>query len=344
MEFWLNVLQVLFSTPDSTLIVLFFIFVIIPSAIYTFLAYQPKDPLGFLSKGLLGFVALFLGLFSPLSILIFFFYKWIYKKIVLRSRIRKSAYALTNCISEKLKIAESERENLKSYILLFMDAISQSNTLAVNDIDNLIDWLYHSGFIIPSYDQYHSLGINIATTQKIFVPATVQLEFEDWKSFCKNALDVGILLTSSKNAPSIELWNAELSNLLPGIFSLEPEYSLPVSVLERIIQIAEEAHDERSNLPEYIAQLAGLEHLREQDILSKIDSDIEILIRRHALTLKIPAEPIPKDTRGNIARIFKRADRWHIVHGHRVNQLVNDDLLYMKQHLIRNQAFERNKS
>lgn len=101
-------LNFVFSSIENTLLFLAWILIIIPTLLCTLLSYNPKDPLGYVSASLLWCVCGFLVILSPVSLLLYFLYRWLYKKVSAlwpkwKSRIRpwfkKAKDVLSNILS-----------------------------------------------------------------------------------------------------------------------------------------------------------------------------------------------------------------------------------------------------
>lgn len=76
----------MFSSVENTLLFLAWILVITPGFIYTTHSYKPKDLLGRISRALFWCICIFLICLSPLSLPLYFFYRWLNQKMrVLRS-------------------------------------------------------------------------------------------------------------------------------------------------------------------------------------------------------------------------------------------------------------------
>ena len=316
----------LFSSPSAVFAVVLFIFIIIPSSIFTASNYHPHDIIGYLSKSVIWLVTAFLCVISPFSILLFFGYRFLFNKITFHFDKKRAKVSLIRSICKTLCLDNSQKELLEEFFTLFSKSLSCSKILRIKDIDDFIDWLYLSGFVVPTFAQFKQLGMNIITSRKIYVPENIRAKFPNWKSFRNNALDCGLLLSTSKSAPSIELWNTELATFLPGLFSVDPLFSSPDIVLELIVQVAEEGLDDHTSLPEYISRLSGLDHQPESEILSTLDSTIEQALRNYAHSLNFNIEQKPIESIDKLKREYNHKDRFKIVFELRTQQLLSWEL------------------
>lgn len=242
-----------------------------------------------------------------------------------------AATALTSSLSALLSLTQGKEKDLHTYISLFQNNARDSNLITVQSIDDFIDHLYTHGYIVPSFDPYRDLGMNVVLTHKVYVPKEQipffkdWLFFEDWHAFKKAALESCLLLTHDSSAPSIEDWRLELAEILPGLFNTE-ETDLQ-SILERIVGLANEARSEHTSLPECIAQLTGEDYVPEYKVLHNIDQDIEKALRRFAAAINIPAETAPNDLKGRMLRTSRHIDRFAAVAQERKQRLLSNTLV-----------------
>lgn len=234
-----------------------------------------------------------------------------------------AASSLTNELSDILHLPNDQQDFLNSFVVGFTRSISNFLELRLRDIDEFIDYLYLKGFTVPSFDQYQHYGMNVILTCRVYVPEEVRNEFPDWLSFRARALSSGLLLTDNNSAPTIDSWNAELSAFLPEFFTNDPSFASNDVILERIVQIAEEAIDDRASLPEHICHFCDLEHPQEYDILKTLDSKIEQALRSFAHSVNLHVEDVPTDSLGLLKRVSNHKDRFKLVMDYRSQQLLS---------------------
>lgn len=239
---------------------------------------------------------------------------------------------LTQAIASLLNLDLQQIESLQKFTTLFTEAVCNNNTLTIKDIDEFIDWLYVSGFVVPSFDQYRSLGMHSTSSQSIYVPPETEKLFDDWTAFKNRALDAGIMLTRNPSSPNVKSWHDELCLFLPGLF--EPEETDHQAILERIIHIAEEGMSEQLSLPAYAVLLAEIDHPSERDSFRALDNNLEELLRSHSQILCIPAEDGPTELIDILKRRMAHKDRLQLVHDARIQALISNELASAKQRMI----------
>ena len=72
-------------------------------------------------------------------------------------------------------------------------------------------------------------------------------------------------LTTDRSYAGLDVWNADMASYLPGLFN-ENEMD-DRTILNRILQIAEEGKAEKVSLPEYTKRIAKQEHQSEEALL-----------------------------------------------------------------------------
>lgn len=74
-------LYFMFSSVENALLFLAWIFIIVPTMLYATQSYKPKNFLGYITVALYWCVCGFLVVLNPFSLLLYFFYQWLYKKV-----------------------------------------------------------------------------------------------------------------------------------------------------------------------------------------------------------------------------------------------------------------------
>lgn len=265
----------------------------------------------------------------PLGINRIFEYESFSEKKNSASDVAKSR--LASAITSLLSLSDSQYTSLWEFISLFSESVYESKVMTIEDIDTFIDWIFQSGYYVPDFSQYHHLGMAAITTHRIFVPEVIRTEISDWTSLLDRALNSGILFTTVRSAPSINLWNTELASLVPGLFDSDDQDL--ISILERIVQLAEEGIDDDANLPEYIARIAELPYEREDNAIKEISNKIERYLLAFAKELSITAETASTDQPARYKRIQRCAKRIDVVRDWRKRLLLSEELDEIKQQL-----------
>lgn len=234
-----------------------------------------------------------------------------------------AAASLAGELADLLHLPNDQLELLKSFVVGFIRSISNFHELRLKDIDEFIDHLYLKGFTVPGFDQYHRYGMNVILTSRVYVPEEVRNVFPDWLSFRSRALSSCLLLTDNNSAPTIDSWNAELSAFLPEFFSNDSAFASNDVILERIVQISEEALDDRASLPEHICRFCDIDHPHEYDLLKTLDSEIDKALRSFAHSVNMHVEDLPTDSIGLLNRVSKHKDRFKLIINYRSEQLLS---------------------
>ena len=202
-------------------------------------------------------------------------------KPVAESKPLRSKRELRNTVLSMFSIPSEKRAELGTMIDSYADRLLKNGSLTEQDRKNFFDRMYDSGVMTVPADDFHAEARNYVKKGKIFVPESIRVEFgDDWNSFRKQAFGAGVYLTSNRADAGIDQWNAELAETLPGFFDSE-DTDLR-SILERIIQVAEEGKDEKVSLQEYTARLAGEGYVSEDEFLDNMERQLDWALRTFA--------------------------------------------------------------
>lgn len=178
-------------------------------------------------------------------------------------------------------IPDGMRAELGSVIDQYADRMLKAGSLTEQDRTALFDRMYSSGVVTVPADEYFQTGREAVKGGRVYVAPRDQHEFGDgWNDFRKRAFAAGIYITSDPRDQGIDQWNAELADMLPGLFNADELDSR--SILERIVQVAEEGKDEKVSLAEYTAQLAEEEYVSEDQVLDDMERKMDWALRTFA--------------------------------------------------------------
>ena len=178
-------------------------------------------------------------------------------------------------------IPDGMRDELGSVIDQYADRMLKAGSLTEQDRTALFDRMYSSGVVTVPADDYFQTGRSAVKGGRIYVAPRDQHEFGDgWHNFRKRAFAAGIYMTNDSRDQGIDQWNAELADMLPGLFDADELDSR--SILERIVQVAEEGKDEKVSLAEYTAQLAEEEYVSEDQVLDDMERKMDWALRTFA--------------------------------------------------------------
>jgi hypothetical protein len=197
---------------------------------------------------------------------------------------------LQKAILDTFSVPVEERDALRTTIDRYADSVIKNGKLTEKERDAFFDKMYESGIIKTTADEtMRSMGQYVAH-RKIYVPAEVKTLFgQDWNGFRKRAYAAGVYLTNDKSAIGVDAFNAELSEQLPTVFDRNETDGK--QVLERIVQMAEEGQAERVSLSDYIAEIAGKDSVRGEQLYreleQKMDNALQTFAEKADLEIKL---------------------------------------------------------
>lgn len=178
-------------------------------------------------------------------------------------------------------IPEGQRAELGTIVEQYADRLLKNGELTQADRDAFFDRMYAEGVMTVPAEEYYAMGRDAVKGGRVYVSVQDQHEFgDDWNAFRKQAFANGIFLTNDPADQGIDQWNAELAEMLPGLFDSNELDSR--TVLERIVQVAEEGKDQKLSLAEYAAELAGREYVSEDEILDNMERQMDWALRTFA--------------------------------------------------------------
>lgn len=183
-------------------------------------------------------------------------------------------------------IPEGRKAELGGIIDQYAERLLKNGELTQADRDAFFDRMYAEGVMTMPADEYFSVGREAVKGGKVYVSESEKHEFgDDWNEFRKRAFANGIYLTSNQGDQGVDQWNMELAETLPGLFDAGNLDSR--SILERIVQVAEEGKDQKLSLAEYAAELAGQEYVSEDEILDNMERQMDWALRTFAEKAKL---------------------------------------------------------
>lgn len=178
-------------------------------------------------------------------------------------------------------IPQGMRADLGGYVDHMADKIVKNGALTQEERDEFFDRMYSSGVMEVAADEYYQTARQDIVGRRIYVPEEVKHEFgDDWNQFRRNAFSAGVLLTNQRSDNAIDTLNMKLAENLPGLFDASETDSR--SILERIVQMADEGRSEQMSLSEYAAWLAGQDYVSEDEVLDNIERQMDWALRTFA--------------------------------------------------------------
>lgn len=196
--------------------------------------------------------------------------------------------ALVRSLLDAFSVPDGQRAELRSMISNYADRLLKNGRLEEQDYRSLFDRLYESGVMVWQADEYFADARNYLKGGKIYVSDSFVSELgDDWAQIRKQAFAAGIYLTrdNQSGAAGIDVWNGDLASMLPGLFDAEDTDQR--TILERIIQVAEEGKDEHLSLAEYTARLAGQEQISEDELIDNLERQVDWALRTFAASAGI---------------------------------------------------------
>ena len=196
------------------------------------------------------------------------------KPIIAKRDLRKNLLGV-------FSIPEGQKAELGAVIDSFADRLLREGALTEQDREVFFDRLYSSGVMTMEADEYFQEGRNAVAGGRIFVNDIIKGDFgDDWNAFRKRAMANGVYLTNDQSDAGVDVWNQELGETLPGLFNRDELDGR--TILERIVQVAEEGRDQKVSLAEYTKQLAGEEYVSEREILDNMERQMDWALRTFA--------------------------------------------------------------
>lgn len=196
------------------------------------------------------------------------------KPIIAKRDLRKNLLGV-------FSIPEGQRAEVGTLVDSVADQLLREGALTEEIRNDLFDRLYSSGVVTEAADAYFQEGRNAVAGGRIFVNDIIKGDFgDDWNAFRKRALANGVYLTNDQSDAGVDVWNQELGETLPGLFNQDELDGR--TILERIVQVAEEGRDQKVSLAEYTKQLAGEEYVSEREILDNMERQMDWALRTFA--------------------------------------------------------------
>ncbi len=184
---------------------------------------------------------------------------------------------------ELFSVPSGTRAELGRYIEGFADRMIRSKEYTEEDRRELFDRLYDEGVMTVAADPYLANVREWLVNRRMYVNDSIKHEFggaEDWNEFRKRAFAAGIYFTNNPQDMAPDMWQAELGEVLPGLFDSS---NLDMKqFMERVVQIAEESRDERVSLAEYTQMLANENYVSEDEVLDDLEQRVDWELRTFA--------------------------------------------------------------
>lgn len=207
-------------------------------------------------------------------------------KPVAESRPITAKRQLKSTLYNMFSIPAGERTELGEMIDSYADRLIKNRSLTEEDRKAFFDRMYESGVMTVPANPYYAEARSYLKEGRIYISDSLVADLgDDWNETRRRAFAAGIYLTRSReqnghSSMGIDVWNADLAEELPGLF--DSEETDERSILERIIQVAEEGKDEKLSLAEYTARLADKDYVSEDEFLNNMERQLDWALRTFA--------------------------------------------------------------
>lgn len=198
-----------------------------------------------------------------------------------KSRPTISEKQLRSELLDLFSIPEGMRGEMGRWIDHYAQRLLRDGRLTEQERDEFVDRLYREGVMTAAADEAYKEVLRAVRGRKIYVNDRVINELgDDWTDLRRRAFGVGLTLTKNPGDMSIDVWNGEMAQLLPGNFrDGDADES---EILRRIIQTAEEGKDLKMSLPEYTQYIGQYEGITEDQVLDDLERKVDSALQRFA--------------------------------------------------------------
>ena len=190
---------------------------------------------------------------------------------------------LRSTVLNLFSIPNGQRAEVGAMIDSYADRLIKNGSLTEDDRKAFFDRMYDAGVMVMPAEEYSAFARSHIVDGRIYVSDSVKADFgDDWADIRRRAFAAGVYLVNDRSASGIDQWNATLSaeDMLPGLF--DSEETDERTILERILQVAEEGKDEHLSLAEYTRRLSQQEGISEDEFLDNMERQLDWALRTFA--------------------------------------------------------------
>lgn len=190
---------------------------------------------------------------------------------------------LRGTVLNLFSIPNGQRAEVGAMIDSYADRLIKNGSLTEDDRKAFFDRMYDAGVMVMPAEEYSAFARSHIVDGRIYVSDSVKADFgDDWADIRRRAFAAGVYLVNDRSASGIDQWNATLSaeDMLPGLF--DSEETDERTILERILQVAEEGKDEHLSLAEYTRRLSQQEGISEDEFLDNMERQLDWALRTFA--------------------------------------------------------------
>ena len=195
-------------------------------------------------------------------------------KVVAQSKAIIAKKDLNRTMMSLFSIPDGKKQAASQIIDRYADKMIRDGELTYEDRNALFNRLYEEGVVTVEAEDLYQEGRRAVAKGRVYVNEKVKGEFsDDWNNFRKRAFAAGVYLTSNPSDYTPDSWNVELSQSFPGLF--DPGELSERTILERIVEVAEEGKAEKMTLAEYTASMVGQEFQSLDDAMEGIERQMD---------------------------------------------------------------------
>ena len=163
----------------------------------------------------------------------------------------------------------------------YADRLLKKGVLAPEDREALFQHLLDTGVVEEYLDEYATYARSLLNNRRIYVNDTVRAELgDDWNKWRQRAFGAGFYLTNDANDPGLDVVNAEMAELAPGLFDA---YETDLTwMLQRFVLTAEEGAAQEMPLADFVADMAGREFVSEDQALDELKRQMDQALDKFA--------------------------------------------------------------
>lgn len=215
---------------------------------------------------------------------------------------------LKETVLDLFSVPSGQRAELGAMIDSYADRLIKNGTLTEDDRKAFFDRMYDAGVMVMPAEEYSAFARSHIVDGRIYVSDSVKSDFgDDWADIRRRAFAAGVYLVNDRSASGIDQWNATLSaeDMLPGLF--DSEETDQRTILERILQVAEEGKDEHLSLAEYTRRLSQQEGISEDEFLDNMERQLDWALRTFAEKARLEVT-LRDSAKWQVAREKSRGD------------------------------------
>lgn len=179
---------------------------------------------------------------------------------------------------DKFGIPEGMRKTASQAVQMYADKMLNNGQVTEKDLSDLFHALLENGVVDVFPDDWSRTLRDMVTGGMIHTDDSIRADFgDDWGDFKKRAFAAGLLFTNASpnekaDSRGIDSIYQELSDMAPGLFPADVHD--PRTMLETIVNVAEQGKKKRMSLPEYLAYMDKTEGMDMYEAADRMMEDL----------------------------------------------------------------------